>query len=188
MSIYRDLALSNLHVERNIISRGNLVGVDVYGMAVHAPSIETSELFVDGQVQVKGDLTVGTGFNTQPNGGIQSNGDFILSATTSANEWISPYLFSTTIINGNRIGQLCQIYMELTSSNAISTGDVLFATIPDSFWPNTKVVCQVSIWNGTTMTPATLTFDPSTHQIFYFGPTWSSLETLVGTLMYLRLV
>ena len=184
----RDLRLSKLHVD-SISSTGNISAVDLYGTIVHAPLIETSELFIDGQMQVKGDLYVGTEFNVIPKGGIQSSGDFILSSTTSASEWTSPYSFSTQVISGNRIGQICQIYMELTpSSGDISNGDILFTKIPDSFWPNTKVSCQVSIWNGTSMIPATITFNPPTYQIFYFGPTWNHTQTLTGTIMYLRLV
>jgi hypothetical protein len=183
----REFILSNLHVEKSIISKGSILGVDVYGKTVHAPSMETSELFIDGQAQVKGDLYVGTEFNVIPQGGIQSNGDFILSATTSESEWSSPHLFSTRVISGNRIGQICQIYIELTSSSTISNGDILFTKVPDSFWPKTKVCCQVSVWNGSSMIPATLTFNPPTNQILYFGQTWNPSETLTGTIMYLRL-
>lgn len=186
MSFRNELALTNLYIERNIVARGGIVAHDIYGEAIHAPSIETQELFVKGMAHVH-ELSIQTSINALPSGGIQSNGDFFLTAVTAHTDgWISPHPLRNLIVSGNRIGQMCSVYIEMDSEENIPNGSVLFSSIPDSFWPHTKTLCPVSIGDGTTFSQAALLFDPLQHQLLFYG-TWPTHATLMATLNYFRI-
>jgi hypothetical protein len=185
MSFHNELALKNLYVEKNIVARGGLVVNDIYSTAIHAPSMETQELFVKGIAHVS-ELAIQSEVGSLPRGGIQSNGDFLLTAVTAQPEaWVSPIPNNHLVVSGNRIGQICSVFVEVTSNDPVPDGSVLFSSVPDDFWPFTKTICPVSIWDGSTFLSAVVMFDPESKQIRFYG-TWSAQSTLTATLNYFR--
>lgn len=185
MSFRNELALRNLHVERNIVARGGIVTSDIYGASVHAPFMETQELFVKGMAHIS-ELSIQSDVDSLPVGGIQNNGDFFLTSVTSHTDgWISPLSVNHIVVSGNRIGQICSVYIELTSNEIVHNGNILFSSIPDAFWPHTKTLCPVTILDGVTFSHATVLFDPSIRQVQFYG-TWHANATLMATLNYFR--
>jgi hypothetical protein len=179
-----DQSVSNIQVDKNILARGTLVARNIYSSTLHSPQMETQELFVKGTAVL--DNLIIHDEQQHPTGGIRTDGDFLLTTTTQSSEWVSPLNLSSIIVHGNRIGQICSLYLELTSSSGVADGSVLFSHLPDSFQPQVRVVTAVSLWDGVTFSPATLVFDSSSKQVYFYG-TWNAGYTLMATLHYFRL-
>lgn len=186
MAFRNELALKNLYIEQNIVARGGIVGKDIYGVSVHAPSIETQELFVKGVAHIT-ELAIRPDADSIPLGGIRSDGNFLLTdVTTCMDGWITPIQTHHIVVSGNRIGQMCSVYVEITPSNTVLSGSVLFSAIPDSFWPYTKTAIPVSIVDESFInSSATVVFDPTHKQILFFGILPLN-ATLMSTLNYFR--
>ena len=125
----------------------------------------------------------------QLTGGFQSNGNFILSATTQADEWTTPWPLAL-VVAGNRTGQWCSVHLELTNqgSQAVASGSTLFSALPAAFQPQSRVVLSVSVWSPRdtgpfAVTPATLVFEPLSRSVLFYG-VWEPQEVLMGTLVY----
>ena len=154
----------------------------------HMRSLETRELFVPGTAHVDSVscLSVAVATDGRAVGGIQPNGNFVLTAVTNQTEWISP-LNVSVVLSGNRTGQWCSVHMEVTHTGdqPFESGSILFTAIPESFQPHTRVVVPLSVWSGSSFAPATVVFEPASRQVLFYG-TLSPGEVLIGTPVYFK--
>lgn len=187
MNTSLDLAVTNMHVQKNLVVNNTLWAKQLYSGVLHVDQMETNEIHVKGAAFINY-LTI-TNEDGMISGGIKPNGDFILTAVTSEREWESDVAFTQKVIAGNRNGQWCSVYMELSSSTGVGNGDALFKSIPSSFQPNTKVVQTVSILtqNGQNISTSvgTLIIHPLTNTISFYG-SWPPGGILAATLQYFR--
>lgn len=158
----------------------------IYCKHLHTPQLETNEIFVKGLIACD-EMIVRNPTSNEPVQGITSDGNFILTDTCRATDWDIPFSVTDLVINGNRVGQLCTLHFEITSSTEVPNGSVLFSKVPESFNPHTRVVGIVSIWDdeNRTFSHGTIVFEPL-HNLFYFYGTWLEEQTLMGTITFFR--
>ena len=155
---------------------------------VHTHEIETRVIVADNAHM--GDIVASAIFvqnnnDEFPTGGFQSNGNFILSATTTNSEWQTPLNIAVSL-SGNRTGQWCSVHLELENiADTILSGVVLFNTIPPAFQPNYRTIFNVSIWDklSKTFAAAHIVYEPTLKQFIFFGKEpWLQTQHLIATL------
>jgi len=168
--------------QHSVVTRGAVIAREV-----HAPAVETQELVVKGTAYVHDLVVVSQTTATLPLGGIRATGDFLLTATTSERDlgWRSSWDWEHRVIAGNRIGQWCSVYWELTPRNGIPSGSTLFSALPETFDPHTKTACAVSVCDGLAVHAGVVIFQPQTRDVRYWGH-WPAHATLMATLQYFR--
>ena len=189
--VVTDLGVNNLTVQQNIVSRGNLVANEAYFTNVHVHDIECDTAIVHNLVTVDDASTV--------TGGIQSTGNFILKATTDLSEWtFGPGLeaqISPAVLIGNRVGQLCYLYISLTnnSGGSIVLTSPIFTSIPHAFNPGTQTMCFIPMSITPSipydiLVPFALVFNASDQCVYINGNagSWNNGDTIVGSISYFR--
>jgi hypothetical protein len=153
---------------------------------IHCPEIETRKIQTN---------TVEIHSPSSPHiscAGFQSNGDFLIKSSTTLNEWsINPLIRSVNnnnnILIGNRIGQICYLYISLSNStpHTLEPHTSLFLDIPLEFRPGTMVVCPIALWKSE-VSPlfTTLIINPQTNYVYLSSP-FAPGDMIGGTISYL---
>lgn len=182
MPIVIDSLQKNVTIERKLVVGESIVSPQVLSANMSSQNIYGENLFLSGNLVVTSDLNS----STVPSGGISSNGDFFLTTTTTQQEWETPLSLSTFVVTGNAVGQLCQVYIEMSPTIDVESEQVVFSLIPTPFFPNTKLSFQVSILSSTQeLKQGLFVVDPLQKTIKFYGD-WKANETLTATLMYIR--
>jgi hypothetical protein len=171
---------NNLIIEKNLIVKDTISSRNLLCTNIHGQSIEGNQLYLNGDLIIRNPTSV------LPSGGFSSTGDFFISATTTQHEWTPAINFSTFVVNGNSIGQLCQVYIELVPQDDVDSESIVFDGIPESFFPKTKLSFPVTILTDEyQLKQGLFVFDPLLKKIKFYGD-WKSNEILTATLMYIR--
>jgi hypothetical protein len=177
-----DSVKKHLTIERNLIVGESIISQHIRSSNISSQSMQSRDLFLSGNLVVASDLSS----STIPSGGISSNGDFFLTATTTQQDWQTPLSLSTYVITGNAVGQLCQVYVEMCSTTDVESEQIVFSHLPASFFPNTKLSFPVSILScERELKQGLFVVDPLQRTIKFYGD-WKANELLTATLMYIR--
>lgn len=178
MSLFqsKDMNVSSAIIQRDAII-GNRCSANIMATRELYTNTITTTDFISNGVSMVNDLMVINKKINQVQGGITGNGNFVIKSTTTLTDWgtNAPILHgahlgapvgSTSSLTGNRVGQLCVLYLHLIFENDydLSSGIPLFSHIPASFAPGTQVSHPLTLECGDRSEIEYVTFNMNSSQ------------------------